>query len=77
MARCRTLRPEEEEIWQAVARTAKPMHVAVQHRKPVADATPPAPRADAPHASAHARDTACCRRTAPPGTQGGGVQQHG
>ena len=30
MARRRTLRPEEEEIWQAVARTAKPMHV-VRH----------------------------------------------
>lgn len=26
MARRRILRPEEEEIWQAVARTAKPMH---------------------------------------------------
>lgn len=26
MARRRTLHPEEEEIWQAVARTAKPMH---------------------------------------------------
>ena len=26
MARRRTLRPEEDEIWQAVARTAKPMH---------------------------------------------------
>ena len=26
MARRRTLRPDEEEIWQAVARTAKPMH---------------------------------------------------
>ena len=26
MSRRRTLRPEEEEIWQAVARTAKPMH---------------------------------------------------
>lgn len=26
MGRRRTLRPEEEEIWQAVARTAKPMH---------------------------------------------------
>lgn len=26
MARRRTLRPEEEEIWQAVARTARPMH---------------------------------------------------
>ncbi|SEM49592.1 DNA-nicking endonuclease, Smr domain [Gemmobacter aquatilis] len=46
MARRRTLRPEEQELWQAVARTAKPMHAAVQHRKPVADATPPAPRAD-------------------------------
>lgn len=27
MARRRTLRPDEEEIWQAVARTAKPLHV--------------------------------------------------
>ena len=27
MARRRTLHPEELEIWQAVARTAKPMHV--------------------------------------------------
>ena len=26
MARRRTLHPEEEEIWHAVARTAKPMH---------------------------------------------------
>ncbi|MEY3533279.1 MAG: hypothetical protein RI979_1303, partial [Pseudomonadota bacterium] len=26
MARRRTLRPEEQEIWAAVARTATPMH---------------------------------------------------
>ena len=26
MSRRRTLRPEEEELWQAVARTARPMH---------------------------------------------------
>jgi DNA-nicking Smr family endonuclease len=26
MARCRNLRPDEEELWHAVARTAKPMH---------------------------------------------------
>lgn len=35
MARRRSLRPEEEELWQAVARTAKPMHAAIFHRKPV------------------------------------------
>ncbi len=34
MARRRTLRPEEEEIWQTVARTAKPMHAHVFVRKP-------------------------------------------
>lgn len=35
MARRRSLRPEEEELWQAVARTAKPMHAPIFHRKPV------------------------------------------
>ncbi len=39
MSRRRTLRPEEEELWQAVARTAKPLH-AVTHRRKV-DAAPP------------------------------------
>lgn len=38
MARRRTLRPEEEEMWQAVARTAKPMHAHVFARKPDAPA---------------------------------------
>ncbi len=33
MSRRRTLRPEEEELWQAVARTAKPMHLLPQRRK--------------------------------------------
>ena len=39
MPRRRTLRPEEEELWQIVARTAKPMHPAVLRRK--TDAAPP------------------------------------
>ena len=41
MARRRTLRPEEEELWQAVARTAKPMHTPLHRRK--LDAPPPTP----------------------------------
>lgn len=40
MARRRTLRPEEEEIWQAVARTAKPMHAHVFLKKPEVAAHP-------------------------------------
>ena len=51
MTRRRTLRPEEEELWQAVARTARPMHPkskgflrgmdAVAHpHPPVVDPTP-------------------------------------
>ena len=36
MARRRTLRPEEEELWQAVARTATPLHAATHRVKPVA-----------------------------------------
>jgi DNA-nicking Smr family endonuclease len=40
MSRRRTLRPEEEELWQTVARTAKPMHVMPPRRK--LDAPPPA-----------------------------------
>ena len=38
MARRRTLRPEEEEIWQAVARTAKPMHARGHHFAKAAEA---------------------------------------
>jgi len=43
MARKRNLRPEEEELWQQVARTAKPMHpkAPVFPRKP--DPQPPEP----------------------------------
>jgi len=47
MARRRSLRPEEEELWQAVARTAKPMHAPIFHRKSVEPApvfTPDPPR---------------------------------
>jgi DNA-nicking Smr family endonuclease len=40
MSRRRTLRPDEEELWQTVARTAKPMHVMPPRRK--LDAPPPA-----------------------------------
>ncbi len=52
MARRRTLRPEEEEIWNAVARTANPLHRsrillkqvdAPAHPRPVADPSDPAP----------------------------------
>lgn len=42
MARRRKLRPEEEEIWQAVARTARPMHVSARRILP-GDADPPKP----------------------------------
>lgn len=40
MSRRRTLRPDEEELWQTVARTATPMHVMPPRRK--LDAPPPA-----------------------------------
>jgi DNA-nicking Smr family endonuclease len=40
MSRRRTLHPEEEELWQAVARTATPMHVMPLRRK--LDTPPPA-----------------------------------
>ena len=43
MSRRRSLRPEEQELWQAVARTARPMHGAVFLRK--AEATPAEPPA--------------------------------
>jgi len=49
MARRRTLRPEEEELWHAVARTAHPMHTShvktLNHR--LLD-LPPAVKGDAP-----------------------------
>lgn len=46
MSRRRTLRPEEEELWHAVARTATPMHAPALHRK--ADVAPAAPPATPP-----------------------------
>lgn len=44
MSRRRPLHPEEEALWQAVARTAKPMHPLVQRRKIDTPAPPPQPR---------------------------------
>ncbi|MEO8241636.1 MAG: Smr/MutS family protein [bacterium] len=41
MARRRSLHPDEEDLWQAVARTTRPMHPVNQRRK--LDAPPPAP----------------------------------
>lgn len=46
MARRRTLRPEEEELWHAVARTARPMHAEPQRRKLEAQ---PEPAPHVPH----------------------------
>ncbi len=46
MARRRTLRPDEEELWQTVARTAQPMHPA-RPRQTIAD-LPPARKSDPP-----------------------------
>jgi DNA-nicking Smr family endonuclease len=44
MSRRRSLRPEEEELWKAVARTAKPMHAPIFRRKiSEAAAEPPSP----------------------------------
>ena len=46
MARRRTLRPEEEDLWQAVARTAKPLHgkqPSFQRRVEAAAPQPPPP----------------------------------
>ena len=42
MKRRRTLRPEEAELWEAVARTARPMHPRIP-RAPEADPPPAAP----------------------------------
>ncbi len=41
MPRRRSLRPEEEELWHAVARTARPLHAEPQRRK--LDEAPPPP----------------------------------
>ena len=48
MARRRHLRPEEEDLWRAVARTAKPLHSNAPHilRRPDEPATPIAPPAE-------------------------------
>ncbi len=43
MARRRTLRPEEEELWRTVARTARPLHDHPIFHKPVDPAPPAAP----------------------------------
>ncbi|WP_128255070.1 Smr/MutS family protein [Falsirhodobacter deserti] len=49
MARRRTLRPEEEELWQAVARTAHAMHPARRNPAPQQPEQPPgAQKADRP-----------------------------
>lgn len=45
MVRRRNLRPEEADLWQAVARTARPMHPAAPYRAP--EAASPALRIDA------------------------------
>lgn len=59
MARRRTLRPEEAEVWAAVARTARPMHPGRQlFLKEVdtpAHAVPVHPEAPAPHGHTHPR----------------------
>lgn len=46
MARRRSLRPEEEDLWNAVARTAKPLHRSRILLKPVEAAAHPRPVAD-------------------------------
>ena len=50
MARRRHLRPEEEEIWQAVARTATPMHAPTMQRR---IETPPPATAATPEPAKH------------------------
>lgn len=47
MPRRRTLRPEEEELWHAVARTARPLHAEPQRRK-LDDPAPHEPNRPAP-----------------------------
>ncbi|MBC2836030.1 Smr/MutS family protein [Paragemmobacter straminiformis] len=43
MARRRHLRPDEEDLWHAVARTAKPMHAPTMQRRIETQPAPPAP----------------------------------
>ena len=44
MSRRRSLHPEEEALWQAVARTAKPLHALTHRRKIEPPAPPPPPK---------------------------------
>lgn len=59
MARRRNLRPEEQEIWAAVARTARPMHpghqLFLKEVEAPAHAVPINPEAPAPHGHARPR----------------------
>ena len=59
MARRRTLRPEEAEVWAAVARTARPLHpgrhLFLKEVETPAHATPLHPEAPAPHGHTHPR----------------------
>lgn len=49
MARRRSLRPEEEELWSAVARTARAMHARPVIPQPVARHDPATPEPPRPH----------------------------
>jgi DNA-nicking Smr family endonuclease len=59
MARRRSLRPEEQEVWAAVARTARPMHpgrqLFLKEVETPAHAVPFHPEAPAPHGHTHPR----------------------
>ena len=59
MVRRRSLRPEEQEVWAAVARTARPMHpgrqLFLQEIEAPAHAVPVHPEAPAPHGHTHPR----------------------
>ncbi|MDR0809270.1 MAG: Smr/MutS family protein [Gemmobacter sp.] len=46
--RRRGLRPDEAELWQAVARTARPLHAPPLHRREEPKAEPPPPGPDVP-----------------------------
>lgn len=48
MARRRTLRPEEQDLWHAVARTARPMHARHSILPPAPETPPPALQEPAP-----------------------------
>lgn len=59
MARRRSLRPEEQEVWAAVARTARPMHpgrqLFLKEVETPSHAVPVHPEAAAPHGHTHPR----------------------